>query len=99
MTARNRIDFARSPTGTVDGMNLVESIERGLGWLAAPKRLPGRLEMETQRGMRLELEVVSYTLRMPIAGAMVQIPVFMMLMPRGSSPVEGAQPRSEHDAE
>ncbi len=41
-------------------MNLLESIERGLDWLATPKRLPGHLEMETQRGRRLELEVVSW---------------------------------------
>lgn len=71
-------------------MNLVQSIERGLDWLAAPKRLPGRLEMETQRGKRLELEVVSFTVRMPIAGgAVVRVPLFFMLMPRGSSPIEG----------
>jgi hypothetical protein len=82
--------------GIVERMNLVESIERGLDWLAAPKRLPGRLEMQTQRGRRLELEVVSFTIRMPIAGgAMVRIPVFMMVMPVGSSPIQDAQTPAE----
>ena len=77
-------------------MNLVESIERGLEWLAAPKRLPGRLEMETQRGRRLELEVVSFTVRAPIAGGFtLKVPVFMMVLPRGSSPVQEAQDRPE----
>lgn len=77
-------------------MNLVESIERGLDWLAAPKRLPGRLEMETQRGKRLELEVVSFAIRVPVAGgALLRIPVFFMVMPSGSSPIEGSHARSE----
>lgn len=80
-------------------MNLVQSIERGLDWLAAPKRLPGRLEMETQRGKRLELEVVSFAVRMPIAGgAVVRVPLFFMLMPRGSSPIEGTQVSAEDSA-
>ncbi|BBZ01768.1 hypothetical protein MCHIJ_12050 [Mycolicibacterium chitae] len=73
-------------------MSLVESIERGLDWLAEPKRLPGRLEMETQRGRRLELEVVSFTVRAPVGGVTLKIPVFMMVLPRGSSP--GAPPKS-----
>ncbi|MBA0046083.1 hypothetical protein [Mycobacterium sp. NPDC050853] len=78
-------------------MNVVDSIERGLDWLATPRHLPGRLEMETRRGRRLELEVVSLAIRMPIAGGvMVRIPVFMMLMPAGSSPIEGSHARSEH---
>ncbi|AKS31975.1 hypothetical protein [Mycolicibacterium goodii] len=73
-------------------MNLVRSIERGMEWLATPKRLPGRLEMETQRGKRLELEVVSFAVRMPVAGGtVVRVPLFFMLMPRGSSPIEGTQ--------
>lgn len=77
-------------------MNLVESIERGLDWLAEPKRLPGRFEMETQRGRRLELEVVSFALRMPIAGGVtMRIPVFLMVMPAGSSPIEGSHARTE----
>jgi hypothetical protein len=79
-------------------MNLVESIERGLDWLSTPKSLPGRLEMQTQRGRRLEMEVVSFAIRVPIAsGAMVRIPVFMMIMPVGSSPIRGSQARTEHD--
>jgi hypothetical protein len=82
--------FGVVPARIVVDMNLVQTIERGLDWLAAPKRLPGRLEMETQRGKRLELEVVSFTVRMPIAGgAVVRVPLFFMLMPRGSSPIEG----------
>jgi hypothetical protein len=79
-------------------MNLVESIERGLDWLATPKRLPGRLEMQTQRGKRLEMEIVSFAIRMPIAdGAMLRIPVFMMIMPAGSSPIQGSQAHAEKD--
>ncbi|WP_051073691.1 hypothetical protein [Mycobacterium sp. JS623] len=79
-------------------MNLVESIERGLDWLSTPKRLPGRLEMETQRGRRLELEVVSFAIRMPIAGGvLVRLPVFMMIMPVGSSPVRGSRTHPEQD--
>ncbi|MUM16832.1 hypothetical protein FZI91_05485 [Mycobacterium sp. CBMA271] len=77
-------------------MNVVESIERGLDWLATPRHLPGRLEMETRRGRRLELEVVSLAIRLPIGdGAVVRIPVFMMVMPAGSSPIDGSQARSE----
>jgi hypothetical protein len=79
-------------------MNLVESIERGLDWLSTPKRLPGRLEMETQRGRRLELEVVSFAIRMPIAGGvLLRLPLFMMVMPVGSSPIQGSHARSEQD--
>ncbi|MFV8177214.1 hypothetical protein [Mycobacteroides chelonae] len=78
-------------------MNVVESIERGLDWLATPRQLPGRLEMETRRGKRLELEVVSVAIRLPILnGAVVRLPVFVMLMPAGSSPIEGTQARPEH---
>ena len=78
-------------------MNVVESIERGLDWLATPRQLPGRLEMETRRGKRLELEVVSVAIRLPILnGAVVRLPVFVMLMPAGSSPLEGTQARPEH---
>ncbi|MGH3724957.1 MAG: hypothetical protein ACRDUS_12650 [Mycobacterium sp.] len=77
-------------------MNVVESIERGLDWLATPRHLPGRLEMETRRGRRLELEVVSFAIRMPIAGGVkVRIPVFLMVMPAGSSPIEDTHARAE----
>ncbi|CAJ1587146.1 hypothetical protein [[Mycobacterium] wendilense] len=79
-------------------MNLVESIERGLDWLAAPKRLPGRLEMETQRGRRLELEVVSFTVRAPVGGVTVKIPLFMMVLPRGTSPGSAAQDRPDPES-
>jgi hypothetical protein len=79
-------------------MNLVHSLERGLEWLGAPKQLPGRLEMQTQRGRRLEMEVVSFAIRMPIAGgAMVRIPVFMMILPAGSSPIQGSKTQAEAD--
>jgi hypothetical protein len=79
-------------------MNLVESIERSLDWLSTPKYLPGRLEMQTQRGKRLEMEIVSLTIRVPIpGGAKLRIPVFMMIMPIGSSPIEGSHARSEQD--
>lgn len=77
-------------------MNVVESIERGLDWLATPRQLPGRLEMETRRGRRLELEVVSVAIRLPILnGAVVRLPVFVMLMPAGSSPIDGTHARPE----
>ncbi|OBG81538.1 hypothetical protein A5699_08540 [Mycobacterium sp. E802] len=76
-------------------MNLLESIERGLGWLATPRHLPGRLEMETQRGKRLELEVVSFAIRMPVAGGVkLKFPVFLMLMPSGSSALRGTEDES-----
>lgn len=83
--------------GIVESMNF-EAIERGLDWLKSPKYLPGRLEMETQRGRRLEMEIVSFKLRIPIAGAVLKFPVFMMIMPAGSSPIHGTPPHSEHDA-
>ncbi|TDZ76039.1 hypothetical protein DE4585_02430 [Mycobacteroides salmoniphilum] len=77
-------------------MNVVESIERGLDWLATPRQLPGRLEMETRRGRRLELEVVSVAIRLPILnGAVVRLPVFVMLMPAGSSPIDGTHARPD----
>jgi hypothetical protein len=80
-------------------MNLVESIERSLDWLSTPKRLPGRLEMQTQRWKRLEMEIVSFAIRVPTpGGAMLRIPVFMMVMPAGSSPIEGSHARSERIA-
>ena len=84
--------------GTLIVMNL-ESIERGLDWLKSPKYLPGRLEMETQRGRRLELEIISFKLRVPIAGLVLKFPIFMMFMPAGSSPIHGTPPHSEHEAD
>jgi hypothetical protein len=73
-------------------MSLVESIERGLDWLSSSKRMPGRLEMQTQRGRRLEIEVVSFAIRIPVpGGAKLSIPVFVMIMPTGSSPIEGSK--------
>ncbi len=80
-------------------MNLVESIERGLDWLRTPRWIPGRMEMETRRGKRLELEVVSFTMRLPIpGGAVVRVPVFVALMPVGSSPIQGTHANPEqHD--
>ena len=77
-------------------MSLLESIERGLDWLATPKRLPGHLEMETQRGRRLELEVVSLAIRMPVGGgAKLKVPVFVMVMPAGSSALQSSQDPTE----
>lgn len=78
-------------------MNLVDSFERGLEWLAAPKHLAGRLEMQTQRGRRLEMEVISVSMRMPIAGAVVKIPVFLRILPAGSSPILGTQPSPDRN--
>lgn len=73
-------------------MSLLQSIAHGLDWLATPRSLPGRLEMETQRGKRFELEVVSFTIRMPVgSGVKLKLPVFVMLMPSGTS----ALPSSE----
>lgn len=81
--------------GIVGPMNVADSIARGLDWLATPRQLTGRLEMETRRGRRLELEVVSFRVKLPLAGgAVVRIPVFMMVMPAGSSPVEGTDVHS-----
>ncbi|AEV70937.1 hypothetical protein MycrhN_0294 [Mycolicibacterium rhodesiae NBB3] len=81
-------------------MNLVESIERGLEWLSKPRWIPGRLEMETQRGKRLELEIVSFTVRVPIpSGAKVRIPIFVAIMPVGSSPIQGSRVPTRQDGE
>lgn len=81
-------------------MNVVGSIERGLEWLSTPRSLPGRLEMETQRGRRLELEIVSFTVRMPVAGGVVlKLPVFFTVLPVGSSPVRRDATESERDAD
>jgi hypothetical protein len=81
-------------------MKLVESIERGLEWLSTPRWIPGRLEMETQRGKRLEIEVVSFAMRVPIpGGAVVRIPVFVAIMPAGSSPIQSARVPSEQNDE
>jgi hypothetical protein len=77
-------------------MNLVDSIQRGLDWLATPRHLPGRWEMQTQRGRRVEMEVVSFAIRTPIAGgATLRIPVFLMFMPVGSSPIHEFDVREE----
>jgi hypothetical protein len=79
-------------------MKLFESIERGLAWLSTPRWIPGRMEMETRRGKRLELEIVSFTIRVPVpGGAKVRLPVFVAIMPVGSSPIEGTHVRPEHD--
>jgi hypothetical protein len=95
---RTFIGFHAAGTGIVGQMNLVESIERGLDWLATPKRLPGRLEMETQRGRRLELEVVSLAIRMPIAGGiLLRLPLFVAVLPAGSSPIQGSHVHSKQD--
>ncbi|WP_094288536.1 hypothetical protein [Mycobacterium lehmannii] len=76
-------------------MNLVRAVERGLRWLSTPRYLPGRLEMQTQRGKRLEMEVISFAVRIPFpGGAMLSIPVFFTIMPAGSSPIGGSQVRS-----
>ncbi|MBN3512143.1 hypothetical protein [Mycolicibacterium nivoides] len=77
-------------------MSLLESIERGLDWLATPKRLPGHLEMETQRGKRVELEVVSLAIRMPVGGGVkLKLPVFVMVVPAGSSALQSSQDPTE----
>ncbi|MCV7298531.1 hypothetical protein H7J93_02630 [Mycobacterium barrassiae] len=81
-------------------MNLVESIERGLAWLSKPRWIPGRLEMETRRGQRLELEIVSFRMRVPIpGGAVVQVPLFIALMPAGSSPIQATGEPSGQDTD
>ncbi len=81
-------------------MNVVQAIEHGLKWLSTPRYLPGRLEMQTQRGKRLEMEIVSFAIRIPIpGGAVVSIPVFMTIMPAGSSPIAGTQVRAETEKE
>lgn len=68
-------------------MNLVESIQRGLNWLATPHYVKPHLDMETRpiRRTPLEMEVVYCT----ISGgnATLKFPVTMMILPMGSSPV------------
>lgn len=82
--------------GIVETMNL-EAIERGLDWLATPKYLPGRLEMETQRGQRLALEIISFKLRVPIGNLVLKFPVFMMIMPVEASRIPRAQSAADRD--
>jgi hypothetical protein len=46
------------------------------------------------------MEIVSYTMRVPIpGGAMVRIPVFIAIMPAGSSPIQGSRVPSQQDSE
>jgi hypothetical protein len=68
-------------------MNLVESIQRRLKWLASPHYLRTRLDMETRpiQQMPLELEIVYCTISH--GEAMLKFPVTMLILPTGSSPV------------
>jgi hypothetical protein len=71
----------------VEHMNLVESIERRLKWLASPHYLQARLDMETRpiQQMRLELEIVYCTISR--GETMLKFPVTMLVLPTGSSPI------------
>jgi hypothetical protein len=66
---------------------VVESIQRGLNWLAAPHYLEPHLGMETRpiRQTPLEMEVVYCTISR--GSAMLKFPMTMMILPTGSSPV------------
>ncbi|GLE53466.1 hypothetical protein [Mycobacterium montefiorense] len=68
-------------------MNLVDSIQRGLNWLATPHYLEPHLEMETRpiRQAPLEMEIVYCTLSR--GSATLKFPVTMMILPTGASPV------------
>jgi hypothetical protein len=68
-------------------MNLVESIERRLKWLASQHYLQARLDMETRpiQQMRLELETVYCTISR--GETMLKFPVTMLILPTGSSPI------------
>lgn len=47
--------------------------------------------METQRGQRLALEIVSFKLRVPIGNLVLKFPVFMMIMPVDASRIRRPQ--------
>jgi hypothetical protein len=68
-------------------MNVVESIQRGLNWLATPHYLRTHLDMETrplgQTG--LELEIVSCTIS--TGTAVLKFPMTMLILPTGTSPI------------
>jgi hypothetical protein len=68
-------------------MNLVESIQRGLNWLATPRYLRTHLEMETRpiQQMPLELEIVYCTITK--GEAVLKFPMTLMILPKGTSPV------------
>ncbi|OBA58699.1 hypothetical protein A5647_19760 [Mycobacterium sp. 1100029.7] len=69
-------------------MNLVESLKRGLNWLTTPHYIEPRLDMETRpfRRMPLELEIVYCSISK--GDATVKFPMTMMVLPKGSSPVQ-----------
>lgn len=68
-------------------MKLIESIERGLNWLATPHYLKPRLEMETRAigQTPLEMEIVYCTITR--GAAMVKLPLSMLILPTWASPV------------
>jgi hypothetical protein len=68
-------------------MNLVDSIHRGLNWLATPHYLKPRLDMETRpiRPTPLEMEIVFCTISS--GNAALKFPMSMLILPTGASPV------------
>ncbi|MCV7410728.1 hypothetical protein AWC05_02065 [Mycobacterium florentinum] len=68
-------------------MNLVESIHRGLNWLATPHYLEPHLEMETRPIGHTPLEMEIVYCAFAGGGATLKFPVTMMILPAGASPV------------
>lgn len=68
-------------------MNLVQSIRRGLNWLATPHYLEPRLDMQTRPigQTSLELEVVYGTISS--GKATLKFPLTMLILPTGASPI------------
>jgi hypothetical protein len=68
-------------------MNLVQSIQRGLNWLATPHYLEPRLDMQTRpiRQTPLEMEVLYGTISS--GNVTLKFPLAMLLLPTGASPI------------
>ncbi|BBY24017.1 hypothetical protein [Mycobacterium stomatepiae] len=68
-------------------MNLVESIQRGISWLATPHYLNPHLEMQTRPIGRTALEMEIVSCAFAGGGATLKFPVAMLILPAGASPV------------
>jgi hypothetical protein len=87
VTPKSLCDNSFHRERTVGRMNLVESIQRGINWLATPHRLEPRLDMETRpiRPTPLEMEIVFCTISS--GSAALKFPMSMLILPTGASPV------------
>lgn len=68
-------------------MSVVESIQRGLNWLATPHHLEPHLEMETRPIAKLPLEMEIVYCTISGSGAALKFPLTMLFLATGASPV------------